>query len=726
MNAESVAILRSLHGQPIPLQGVSLSARAEGLLFELTVEQRYANAESQAIEAIYTFPLPLRAVLLSFELAIGGKKLKGVVSAKRAAAEKYENALDAGHSAALLEHAGDGLYTVNLGNLLPGESATITYRYAQLLDYEQGRVRLAIPTALAPRYGAPDLDPHQVPQTDITVRYPCTFALELRGALASARIGSPTHGSHLDFERLDGVTLVRARRTFGLDRDLVVLVEDLPSLTQAVVARDGDGYVAVASLVAPTSLIREATPRSMKLVVDCSGSMQGDSIAQARTALLGVLQGLDERDRVSLTRFGNSHQHLTAGLEQASAHTLGRLGGLVRKIEADLGGTEMQGALRAVLALPAGDTRADVLLITDGEIWEVDAVVEEVARAHHRLFVVAVGAAPNEALARKIADVTGGACEFVTPNEDMRDAVARLLVRMGTPPTKVERVDWPRTAQWTLGQDAVVFAGDTVHVLAAFATQPVGEVRVVVGGGAVLSCMLPAQAAADDALARVAAMRRLRTLAREEAAALAERHQLVTEYTSCVVVLERATGEQAEGMPSLRTVPHELAAGWGGTGTVLAAATALPSMSRKSVLRAAPAGAVCESAAPLELSRFESPRARDIAAGVDDLGDVPAFLRRPGPPPDALASRLGEQRPAPTTLDELRTLGVDERVLAALREIVDTGVAEADVVAAWLAEFLDGAAGQALGFRTKLRLRRAADRGLRRIVAERLAATALA
>jgi hypothetical protein len=40
----------------------------EGCLFERTVEQRHANVEDETIEAAYTFPLPLKAVLLSFEL----------------------------------------------------------------------------------------------------------------------------------------------------------------------------------------------------------------------------------------------------------------------------------------------------------------------------------------------------------------------------------------------------------------------------------------------------------------------------------------------------------------------------------------------------------------------------------------------------------------------------------------------------------------------------------
>jgi hypothetical protein len=47
----------------------------------------------------------------------------------------------------------------------------------------------------------------------------------------------------------------------------------------------------------------------------------------------------------------------------------------------------------------------------------------------HRLFVVAVGAAPVEALARRLADETGGACEFVAAGELAEDAVLRMFRR---------------------------------------------------------------------------------------------------------------------------------------------------------------------------------------------------------------------------------------------------------------------------------------------------------
>ena len=91
-----------------------------------------------------------------------------------------------------------------------------------------------------------------------------------------------------------------------------------------------------------------------------------------------------------------------------------------------------EGTVEAEIVAHESGIAADVLLITDGEIWAIDALLESLANAQHRLFVIAVGASPAEELARQVAKVTRGACEFVTPGEDMRGAVARLLARMGS------------------------------------------------------------------------------------------------------------------------------------------------------------------------------------------------------------------------------------------------------------------------------------------------------
>ena len=497
------AILRTHDGNAVPLQGVTAHGRLEGLIFELTVEQRYRNDTHTNLEAVFTFPLPLRAVLLGFDLEIGERKLSARAVAKQEASERYERAIDDGNTAALIEHDGNGLYTVSLGNLMAGENALIRYRYTELLDAHDGYVRLNVPTVIAPRYGKPSdagLEGPAIPGVELLGEYPFSLTLDLPSLTNALGLHSPSHSINT-IVRTDGLTVRLVRNGF-LDRDFVLEIDQAAIPEHALVARDGDGFVALASATLGLDTA-ESRPIALKILLDCSGSMGGDSITAAKRALLAVLKRLTPHDRISLTRFGSTIVQVTDGLEPADRHTLAPLKTLVQRIDADLGGTEMELGLQAVLALPTPadhpiDPQADVMLITDGEIYDVAGVVHLAAQSHHRLFAIAIGAAPNEALARSLADQTGGACEFVGPTDDAEAAILRTFQRLRSTPRRLGQVQWPSTPDWTAPSPSAVFPGDTLHLLAGFNDEPKGSVAITLNdasraghGHSLESCSAP-------------------------------------------------------------------------------------------------------------------------------------------------------------------------------------------------------------------------------------------
>ena len=52
-----------------------------------------------------------------------------------------------------MESAAKGLYTLNLGNLRPGERSVIEFRTGQFLRFEQDRVGVHRPTTITDCYG---------------------------------------------------------------------------------------------------------------------------------------------------------------------------------------------------------------------------------------------------------------------------------------------------------------------------------------------------------------------------------------------------------------------------------------------------------------------------------------------------------------------------------------------------------------------------------------------
>ncbi len=158
---EMQCALRGANNERVALSDVSVRATLRNLLSEVTVTQTYRNTEEKNIEAVYTFPLPLDAVLLDFDVRLGERVLRGMIVEKKQAEKQYEDAVASGDSAVMLEMLEPGLYTMNVGNLLAGETAIITVRYALVYRWSGDALRVMIPTTVAPRYGASTHQPHR-------------------------------------------------------------------------------------------------------------------------------------------------------------------------------------------------------------------------------------------------------------------------------------------------------------------------------------------------------------------------------------------------------------------------------------------------------------------------------------------------------------------------------------------------------------------------------------
>lgn len=729
MTNAAAAILKSEDGDTIPLRGVTARGRLTGLLFELSVEQCYENTGDTNIEAVYTFPIPHHAVLLGLDLEIGERKLSGVATRKQAASRRYEEAIDEGNTACLLEQAGDGLYTLSLGNLLAGERAVIRYRYAELLDRHDDWVRLSIPTVIAPRYGeaaSHGLEAHQAPDVNLLASYPFALSVDIIGAQAAAALTSPSHRLLIsDIEDGRRVTLGAGAE---LDRDFILQLSGAVTASASLTTRSGDGWVSLLSL-APQIDAAPVDALNLKLLVDCSGSMGGSSIAEARHALLAILGKLTPADQVSVTRFGSSVEHLGKGFSAATAPAIAQLSHAVREMDADLGGTELEGALQAAINIRVTQAGPkNILLITDGEVWAVEQLVDLAAGSGHRLFVVAVGAAPAEALARQLSEKTGGACEFVSPQEDVEGAIVRMFQRMRQQPHQLAELHWPVTPQWQAPLPAMVFAGDTLHLLAGFSTPPVGEVAVTISGAesAPLTQRVTVAETTDaELLPRVAAARRLSALPEDEAAALAEAHQLVSRFTSFVVVQERSEAEKAQGLPELRKVSQMLAAEWGAT------AKACPQISLNRRF-CSPARSPTPQAARRTFAEpsFESSNdltasqnlrrladSDDFDADVFDIEDADEDIQSGGlysirftpptrTPAEVLQAIVESDGAIPWTFRQLEHLGVPTQLIDSLRRFIKPGIlsalftgtrrAEAELVHTMIALLAKSCAGASL------------------------------
>ncbi|MFC7462711.1 VIT domain-containing protein [Hydrogenophaga defluvii] len=517
-------------GHALLLEGVKAQGRVVGRMLDMTFEQRFRNPESTNVEVVYTFPLPWHAVLLGLEVELNGEVLIGAVQRKVKAREKYEEAVSEGDSAILVTVNRDRTYTLELGNLMANELCVVRLHYVQVLQPEQGSLRLMLPTTLAPRYGDAVRDggyePHAAPEVSATVEYPFDIRLDIQGELVHAQIGSPSHPVSIRSIPAVGMkepfmTQVQLGSKAWLDRDFVLVFDKLTpnSLGLAAWDRLDPGLGVVMASFTPKLPTRQSLPVTMKVLVDCSGSMNGDSIQAARSALQAVLKSLREGDRFSLSRFGDTVEHRCKALWKVAPPSMAAAQRWAERLEADLGGTEMNNAILSTLVLP-GVAKSDVLLITDGEIQAIEAVVESAQQSGHRFFVVGIGSSVAEGLLRRLAAETGGSCEFVTAGEHVEAAIHRLYLRMRSPTVTQARVAWPAHCQIHAASDLPksVFDGDDITVFARLNAQQAealtGEVKLLgsvdgVQGEVCLAQITPTFIADEsNTLARLAASQR--------------------------------------------------------------------------------------------------------------------------------------------------------------------------------------------------------------------------
>ncbi len=571
--------LTGIHGERVALSDVSVLAVLRDLLAEVTVSQTYRNDEQVNIEAVYTFPLPLDAVLLDLQVEIGGRVLRGVVVEKKAAEEKYEDAVAAGDAAVMLEVIEPGLYTMNVGNLLPREKATITFSYAILYRWAGDKLRFFLPTTVAPRFGDSPHLPHQVPEASLTVENQFSLQVEIYGSLREAQFVCPSHEVKLA-KSADKVVISLQQAKAVMDRDFILSVK-APQATRsfAQCGPDGDGVAAVASFQPFFPGLQQPRPLNLAIVVDCSGSMHGDSIEQAKQALEGIIDALQPHDHVTLIAFGNTTNLLSDRLLPCNKTNLGKAKRFAKQLGATMGGTEIGNALRDAYTAVSGSESADIFLVTDGEVSGWEAVVQEATRSGHRVFTVGVGSAVSEAFVRGLAAGTGGECELVSPREGMSDRVVRHFERMRAPRASRVAIHWPEGSHdVSPSKLGAVFEGDTVIVCAQFDQPSISGtvvLEVETEKGEVMRhelaiVMATSSDSSMSTVARIAAAARLKELNGVAGLETALRYQLVSPWTNWLVIAERPEEEKSQDIPALRKVPQTLAAGWGGVGTVRA------------------------------------------------------------------------------------------------------------------------------------------------------------
>jgi Ca-activated chloride channel family protein len=452
----------------LPLQAIDVDATLTGLVARVALTQTFGNRFDQPLEASYIFPLPDRAAVTEFRMEVGERVVEGVLKERGQARADYDAAVKEGRRASIAEEERPGVFTMRVGNLLPGERVTVRLVMTGPLPWDDGEATFRFPLVVAPRYipGAPlegepvgsgtEPDTDAVPDASritppvLLPGFPNPVDLSIRVRIDPAGLDLGTVRSSLHAvveEERDGVRTVRVEPGARANRDVVLRFRTgsgsvTTGLTTVEDAEGGAGTFALTLL--PPVGADVVTPRDLVFVLDRSGSMGGWKMVAARRAVARMVDALTERDRFGLLAFDNvieAPPELGNGLQAAGDHARFQAVEFLSRLEAR-GGTEMAAPLSRALDLlggpqagePAERDRA-LVLVTDGQVGNEDQVLRLLAPrlGRVRVYTVGVDTAVNEGFLKRLAGLGGGACELVESEDRLDEVMDRVHRRIGTP-----------------------------------------------------------------------------------------------------------------------------------------------------------------------------------------------------------------------------------------------------------------------------------------------------
>jgi Ca-activated chloride channel family protein len=472
----------------IPLKAVEVHGELIDFVGKIKISQTYTNNYDTSIEAKYMFNLDENSVITGMSLTIGERVLVSHISEKSEAKQTYEKAKTEKKTTCLLEKESNGVYTMNLGNIVTGQEIKVEFEYlTKLVCTDEGQMKFVLPMNISPKYDASQKTAKDRVATRSTTNAmvysdlasPFDFLVNLHWKSDNGILKVKSLTNEIE------VHPVNRTRTLGGD------VKEV-TITSKTAQSDGDFNIFVKTAEEPKVYVSmqadytylmisqrvpdeyaEDTAKDYIIVVDRSGSMssglQGWSgnhsksktkMDYAREATKLFIQSLPEGSKFNIVSFGSEHSKLFDESVDYTEETRQSALNSVEGFGADMGGTELFNCLSDALCVeekgpkkidlkkrkwkPSSSISSDkqepeesdpplmekvVILLTDGDVGNMHAVTQ-VVKEHQkgcRVFTIGIGQDVNRSLINKIAKASNACSEVLIDNPDVSSVVIKML-----------------------------------------------------------------------------------------------------------------------------------------------------------------------------------------------------------------------------------------------------------------------------------------------------------
>lgn len=422
------------YSQPVEVSGVTATIDISRQIATTVLEITLRNPASFAQEAQVLLPVPEGVVVRSLSYDGVGTDVGASVLRKDEARRIYEDIVRSMKDPALVEFVGTSLVKTSAFPIPAGASQKVQLTLEQVLTSDAGRIDYTL-----------------LRSESLALASNWNISGTIRSDLPISTLYSPTHD--ISHERSSqGEIRFRVQNTAGNAADkgsvrVSYLVQPQqtsePSFT--VFTCPGDtpdtGYFMVLGGLPATRTDDQVTkPREITMVIDRSGSMRNEKIAQAKDAARQILAGLQPGEFFNIIDYSDSVSSFAPQPIAVDQTALDRAAKYITSIEANGGTNIHQALLEATQPAAAASHLPIILFLTDGlpTVGERDEVkIRDAVKASNdegrRIFPFGVGFDVNVPLLTKLADSSRGAPTFVLPNENVETKVSQVYRRLKGP-----------------------------------------------------------------------------------------------------------------------------------------------------------------------------------------------------------------------------------------------------------------------------------------------------
>ncbi len=388
------------------------------------VHQTFYNANSQDLEAIYSFPLPKSASLSEVTIYVGEREIRGEVLEKQKARQIYAEEKSRGNEAGLAEKNEFYTFEFKVHPVPANDETKIRFLYYQPLGIDTGIGRYLYPL----EDGGTDEAGMSFWTTNAKVENTFSLNLELKSAYPVQDVRVPGFEAAAQISRPaeDHYNVQMQLTDMSLNRDFIFyyrLQDDLPGRIEVIPYRDDPAKPGTFMMVITPGLDLKplANGSDYCFVLDVSGSMQS-KMGTFKHGVMKAMEKLKPGDRFRIVTFSSQAAELTREWLPASDASLIKAREMIDSLSSG-GSTNLYAGLSLALKHLDDDRAANIILVTDAVtntgVVNPEEFYKLLQQVDVRIFGFLLGNSSNWPLMQTITQTTGGFYDTISNTDDI-------------------------------------------------------------------------------------------------------------------------------------------------------------------------------------------------------------------------------------------------------------------------------------------------------------------